>query len=299
MESDCVASQGLELSIGDLNIGVSLGDGHTVSSIRLDLPVPDFDRWLPSLTPGAGTTGNPHRIAFEDPPQAERLLNTLQYLESLGSFWLGIKRIHWNDAKWEWVPESDSERGRLAVFSVSRSQSYERRAVPFRPQILRQLLEAETDKSWLTIPMSFLREGHNDYEAHRYVNAFYNFYFFLEDLFGHGKTKNRHILEAFRSSADLKLGVAKAYSQCSDYPGKQEAIDSLIEAVGGATTPDGLLEFLVGMRGELHHFSRRSSRPKGHPLNQHEFQPLGFFVMSICLNVLPKLITGARPPDDT
>lgn len=295
LDGDGVSPQPFEVMVGDLRVGVLTGDKSVVNGIWVDAPVPDYLQWLPSLTPGDGTRSNPHHMEFKEPPVGERLLELLQYIESLGSFWLGIHRIEWSTAKREWIAESPEERTHLPVFAISRSMSYERRPLPFEPALLAQLVVAEQSKRWLVIPMSFLREGQNDYEAHRYINAFYNFYFFIEDLYGQGKTKNRQILEMFKSSRELVAAARKAYSECATDPSKRESLANLMSRVGGTTTPNGLLEFLVAMRGELHHFSRKSTRPKGHPLNHHEFQPLAFFAMAVCLNVVPHLITRAEP----
>jgi hypothetical protein len=295
VQADAVAKQPFELTVDDLRIGVTADPRGLVTGIWFDLPVPDFESWMPSIVQGDGTTSNPHQISFNNPPQADRLLSVMQYVESLGSFWLGIRRIWWDEAKWEWIAESDVEKGRAPVLSVGKRLTYQRQPIPFRANALRQLILAQEKKEWLVIPMSFLREGTNHYEAHRYINAFYDFYFFLEDLFGHGKTQNRHVLREFQSSAELKTATACAYKVCAEDSRKVKALSDLMAVVGGDTSDKGLLKFLVMMRGELHHFSRRSSRPKGHPLNQHQFQPLAFFAMAICINVLPSLITGDRP----
>jgi hypothetical protein len=291
LTGDGVSPEAFEVASGEIRVGVAIGEKGAVTQIWADLPVIDYGKWLPAFTIGQGV---PHRLTFNDPPQAERLVAMLQYLESLGSFWLGIHRIGWGDAKREWIAETPDEKTRVSVFSISSNMIYQRRPMPFQATIVRELLQHKETKDWLTIPLSFYREGLNDHGAHRYINAFYNFYFFLEDLFGEGKTKNRQVLEAFRASPELKAAVLSAYAQCnSERRDLRPALDSLIGVVGGDRTADGLLEFLVMMRGELHHFSRKSSRPKGHPLNQAEFQPVSFFAMAICLAVIPKLITQA------
>lgn len=149
VEAHGVTREAFELIVGDLRVGITTGDKSAVTGIWVELPVAGYDKWMPSLIPGDGTAVNPHQIAFNEPPAADRLLIILQYLESLGSFWLGIHRINWVDAKREWVAESQDEKARIPVFSVSRRLAYERRPIPFNPTILRQLLEAEGSKRWL------------------------------------------------------------------------------------------------------------------------------------------------------
>jgi hypothetical protein len=287
---DATADAPVQVQLGDIRIGLEPGPDKFISKIWVDAPVPDFEAWLPTLIVGKGT---PHQLTFREPPQYQRLLETLQYIESLGSFWLQIRRIDWGEAASEWIPESSEEKARIQIFSLSRKSEYPRRPVPLIPGRVAELIALQKTKQWLVLPMSFFREGTNDFDAHRYVGAFFSFYFFLEDLFGQAKTKNRDVLKAFKSSAELVAATGKAYQQiCApDMAETRARLDGLIGLVGGDKTPEGLLEFLVKLRGDLHHFSRHSSRPKGHPFNQEEFRPAAFFAMAIILVLMPQLIT--------
>jgi len=162
---------------------------------------------------------------------------------------------------------------------------------------MKRILENREAQEFLTIPMSFFREACNDFRNHRYVAAFYGFYFFLDDLYGAAKTKNRQVMEEFLDSAQLRGAFEEAYRVLSEpaTSSQKAAFDTLVARLNCATSVEGLVEFVVLMRGELHHFSQRSNRPKGHPLNQELFQPVAFFLMTVCVTLITRLAMGEKP----
>ena len=59
----------------------------------------------------------------------------------------------------------------------------------------------------LTTIESFWREGENEMFAGRFINAFYNFYFVLEGLYGNRKWRNDDLEAEFNASAELKASL--------------------------------------------------------------------------------------------
>lgn len=210
VEADAKTTSPFSLAIGDLRAGIVADDSGEVTQVWVELPVRDYSPSLPVVTrqPGA-----PPHLNFREPPEADELLSILQYIESLGAFWLSINRIHWSEANHEWIPETPEETEQLSMFSMTWETNYQRTPIEFQADLFHDLIFRRTTKDWLTIPLSFYREGRNDYTDHRYINAFYNFYFLLEDLFGGGKTKNRQVLESFCASEKLKTAIAHAYRE--------------------------------------------------------------------------------------
>jgi hypothetical protein len=140
--------------------------------------------------------------------------------------------------------------------------------------------------------MAFFREGVNDFRGFRYVNAFHNLYFFLEDLFGSGKTKNKQVEASFIANEDLRQAVSQTIADlCApDKLRHHRNIQGFLRTENCDWTAQGVIRFLVQMRGNLHHFSQRSTKPKGHPLNQHEFESVAFLLQMICYRVVVSLI---------
>lgn len=221
-------------------------------------------------------------------PHFQDILDLAQYIESIGSFHLGIRHIHWSNAKYDWVPETEEERRSLQVFSSNTTLTYPETPVPVTPEVLYRLVRSRERLDHLKIPMAFFREGVNDYRAFRYVDAFRNHYYFLEGLFGGTKTKNRQVEEKFHSSPILLKAVDQTLKEFSEprLSRHQRSLDQFFRREGTAWNTEGVIKFLVGMRGNLLHFSQGSSKPKGHPLNQREFESVAFLILRICYRVV-------------
>lgn len=121
----------------------------------------------------------------------------------------------------------------------------------------------------------------------RFVQAFFNFYFFLEGLFGGGKTKNYQVEKAFLASPPLVAACAKALKSIEDLRPRRDhyaVIKQWLGDRGLEWSPEDVLRILVRMRGDLHHFSTKRRRRSGHPLNQRSYETLSFLTMTICVN---------------
>lgn len=292
VESDCALPGNLELIDGATKVELIGTSGGPITSIRASQAVADYQQHLPSFD----KTTSPPTIRFHAPPVEEGLLEILWHFESIGAFWLGIQRIHWEVAEREWVPESDAERGQLGFFAMSGGQVvYQPARTPVIPPLAQELLRFRTRFTDLVLPMSFFREGMNEYRTHRYISAFFNFYFFLEDVYGQGNTKNPLILKAFTSSDELKWAVAKARTDLRAFPDQEQGLQFLCQRMNRSCpdTPDKWLDLIVSMRGHLHHFSSRKSTLKGHPLNHAVFRSIAYLLFGTCMNCATKLLPRA------
>lgn len=282
----------LELIGGARKVELIGTAGGPITSIRASQAVQDYEQQLPSFD----STTIPSTIRFHAPPVEEELLEILWHFESIGAFWLGIQRIHWEVAEREWVPESDTERGQLGLFSKSGGQTvYQPVGTPVIPPLAQELLRFRARFSDLVLPMSFFREGMNEYRTHRYISAFFNFYFFLEDIYGQGNTKNRLILKAFTSSDELKWAVMKARTDLRALPDQEQGLLFLCQRMSRQCpdTPEEWLDLIVSMRGHLHHFSSRKSTLKGHPLNHAVFRSVAYLLLGTSMNCATKLLPRA------
>jgi hypothetical protein len=225
-------------------------------------------------------------------PQFQDVLDLVQFIESIGSFHLGIRRIDWARAKYEWIPESDDERRKLSLFAVESKLQYPQTPVPVDPGTLYRLVRSRARLDRYKIPMAFFREGVNDFRGFRYVNAFYNLYFFLEDLFGDGKTKNKQVEANFLASTELQQAVSQTVADfvSPDKSRHRKNVKTFLTAENCDWTPQGVTRFIVQMRGNLHHYSQRSTKPKGHPLNQHEYESIAYLLQMICYRVVVALV---------
>lgn len=138
----------------------------------------------------------------------------------------------------------------------------------------------------------------NEYRSFRYINAFFNFYFFIEDLYGGGKTKNYHVEENFKRSIHIIEAIKdtiKEFNEQLNLKRHQTILIDFLELEKLTYTVEGIISLIVKTRGNLHHFSQKSTQKKGHPLNQRDFETMAYLLMSICIRALVKLLAGEMP----
>jgi len=263
--------------------------------IKVSFAAPDYHLYKPTIQLGLGNAAAPHVINVPANPYYPQATEWMQYIESVGSFWFGIDRIHWETAKHGWIPESETEKAELQLFSASHSASYPPRLSLLNNRSLQDVLEIRPQLNHLVIPVSFVREGANEYRNQRYIMAYFQFYFFFEGLYGNGKTKNRDVEREFLNSSHLKTAAEMVLGSLENGGKHEEALRSFAELYNVNLDSTGLLQLFVRLRGELHHYSVRSTRPKGHPLNQQDYHSPAFIAMSVCIQCLVWLLTRSEP----
>jgi hypothetical protein len=127
----------------------------------------------------------------------------------------------------------------------------------------------------LTVPMSFYREGLNEYRGQRYITSFFNFYFIVEGLFGRGKTKNYQIEHEFKKSAGLRWAVEETLENLrNEHQQIWKRLTEELARAGRSLDTDGAIEYLVSTRGRLHHFTHNPNRIEGTPFTDPGFEPI-------------------------
>jgi hypothetical protein len=227
-----------------------------------------------------------------DDPHFQDLLELVQYIESLGSLHLNLRRIHWTQGEYAWIPESSVEEAALQLYSLKVGVSeYNDTPKYVNPGLLGRMINARGRLGHLTVPMAFFREGVNEFRAFRYISAFHNHYFFLEGLFAGGKTNNKQVVQQFLSSPILREATQSAIVilESPDLLRHRNRVRTQHQGTRFEWTAKGLIEWVVWMRGNLHHFSIRATTPKGHPLNHREFESTAYVLQMICYEVVIRI----------
>ena len=232
------------------------------------------------------------KITVETDEAVFRVLRSdFQYIESYLAFIGNLKKIRWEEAKQEWIPETPEEKSRLKVFEVSLNRTYPDTPTPIGKDVLIGVIRGKNKYDGLTTLKSFYREGKNFFTQFRYVDAFYYFYFILEDLHGGGKTKNVDIERNFKSSKELRETVEWVMqTQINTSEKHLKSILQLLAEKKIQNGIDGIIELIVAVRGRLHHYVSRSSLKQATPLNQRDFESPAFLVMGIALMSILKEI---------
>lgn len=250
--------------------------------IRISVRVPNPQAFQSKIEQGGVAGAKAHFKITRDFRIHNSIVSQFQRLESLLAFSGEVlERIRWDQPKEDVVFESEEERSMADIFSVHMTEEYDKKSVKLTQNALEKIVGVSGRFDMLIAPMAFWREGTIDYHAFRYINAFFNFYFILEGLYGDGKTKNRDVEEQFANSAVLRKAVEDQIQRykADRNPYHRDRITKLLKDRSKELDVDGIIHLLVKMRGELHHFTNNPNRPQGTPFNHKAFHAIALLGM--------------------
>ena len=210
----------------------------------------------------------------------KELIREFQELESFLSFETSgcLKSIDWDEPEREWIPETEDEKSRVNVYKIHFKKEYPDNAISLSEKTIGAIIQTKHRYVSLILPKAFFREGINEFRRRRYINSFYNFYYVLEDLYGQGKTRNKDISQAFRASSEFRSFTEWVIENHINTDQRhQNNIRKLCVEEKVRYDEDGLMELLQKVRGNLHHFSSKSSKHLGSPFNHEDFESIAFF----------------------
>jgi len=226
---------------------------------------------------GAGAAISMHT----DSETTERLTSALQMIESRLSFMsTSIERVRWHEPEESLIPETPEEEVRVSLSSISVKTGSRR-----RPQLLTENRFNDTVRtldrfSELNILQSFSREGFNFLDNGQFVQAFYSYYFVIEDLYADGKTGEKPVMTAFAGNEEYcQVCAAVLQSFSSTRTGIEPKVRHWFEKMECQYDVPGLQRLLFRLRGNLHHYFGKSSRPHATPFNQKDFEPVAVLMM--------------------
>jgi len=232
----------------------------------------------------SGEPGGPKihlKVARDWQLHGEMLLQ-FQKLESLLAFNGEIvERIRWDQPKEEVICETEEERAATEIFAVHMTEEYDRVPVRINQLGVERIIVAKDRFDSLIVPMAFWREGLNDHHSFRYINAFFNFYFILEGLYGAGKTRNSDVEKQFAKSPEFRKDIEdqiKRYREDRN-PLHLECVQKMLGARSKQLDVEGVIHLLVKTRGELHHFTNNPNRPQGNPFTNKAYQSLAHMTL--------------------
>lgn len=288
-----IAGSPLKVSWPPYLITFEADDSGAVISIAAEVTVDDYKPLLPIYD----SSRDPIVLKYPDNPFHADLLSLLQYFESVGAFWCSVHEINWESADFDWVPESDAEESQLTVWNLRIEQKYPPATTTIDESYVKTLIYRRAQHECLTVPLAFYREGKNEFRRFRYIQAFVNFYFMIEGLFGGGRP-NYRVREQFANAPTLVKAADAAADYLRGQPKHWEGVRMALPLASYSLNANGLLDLLVDCRGVLHHFSTRDSRPKAHPHNQRTFESVAYIAMTVCIKLLPSLVADQPIPSD-
>lgn len=217
-------------------------------------------------------------------PKYDEILHSLRVTEGLLSLY-GMIGIDFERMHIEWIPETEEEKNSTIINSLSlqyTDRSVEESSTTPFDLLARGLLSA-SNASATEISLTFYRRGTNDMRERRYIEAFYDFYFMLESLFGQGKSKNYAIEEEFKKNSSLLDAIKKTIVAFRPPQGEPLIAKNFDEHYKGKH-PEEVVERFVTIRGFLHHHNPKRTG-MWHPERQEEHEVDSLIMQGVCFSL--------------
>lgn len=182
----------------------------------------------------------------------EKFKQSLKLAEGLLAAF-GLREINTDTVEIEWVPKDEEEKKSIQIYNFTynsepqkndHSISYDLIARPFIAGFLNDKYE---------VALSFFRQGKNDMRDGKYIEAYYDFYFVLEAIYGSGKTKNSAIEKEFSNNPQLIRYIEEVKIDSEILIGMRvEHRDEFVSNYKDKD-PTDIIKMIVNKRGFLHH----------------------------------------------
>lgn len=290
VEGNIYLTKAGEIRRGDFVFEFRLAPDSRLSEIAASILVPENK--LPSMaTTFDQGDGNviPRIKIGGDRELYDRLISELQLLEADLSFATqgALRKIYWdNPSSVEFISEIDSESDPPTISSFSFHRSYPTRPARFSIETIGGVLNRASQSMQLRISKAFWREGLEYHNQFKYIQAFYSFYFVIEDYFARGKTGESEVLKQFSQSSQFQEILRRGFTEIVKDQRHKNKLLRLFKDGGLAPNLDSLPVFLFRMRGKLHHYYSESSKLQGTPFNQADFESLSLLLMYIATETI-------------
>jgi len=262
-----------------------------ISKIAIISPVIEPAKFYSSLKPANEPGITELNLKF-DKELYESAVKEFQELESLMALELNMKNIRWDSPTYELIFDTEDEARNTGIISWHEEDENEEYLVEVSRETLEDLIKRKHKLASIIIPLSFYREGTIEAYAKKYINAFFNFYFILEGMYGRGKSKNYEVENQFKNSVRLRdITQIVINERINKNRWQHHRINEMLKRRNKTLSVDSLLELIVRTRGELHHFTDNPNRPQGTPFTHKEFRSIASVTGAIALfTILFKIV---------
>lgn len=271
-----------------------------LSSIKIVKQVESPEKYSTEMLPGKGDVKLEIQIHGDREEKLE-LVRELQELESVLSFDTGgsLKSIAWDKPKEEFIPETEEEKKRVSANQFQFWKDHIEYPSSLDEKIFEDVIKTKERYNSLIVPKAFYKEGINEFTSHRYINAFYNFYFVLEDLYGEGKTRNNDVADGFRKSQDFTEIMEWMIQNLDKDKKHKNNIVKFCNEEGVSYDVGGLIKLLLKVRGNLHHYSSRSSKHLGTPFSHEEFESIAYLTLGLSVHTILRRIVDINQSNNS
>jgi hypothetical protein len=262
-------------------------DVHLITFVAVSQQVP-AETFRTSMTPGGKGDIDFTVKADVDLQIYDALRAALQRLESHLSFMApGLRRIRWDRPFEDRMPETPDEAAELAVASLG---VHRQRIPPSGAIRLTDVQQLLSTKLTLLEPLvsfrAFDREGANEYQDFRWIQAFYMYFFVIEGMYAEGKSGIRQVLDLFSRSSELAEATSRAMKQVEPHQRHWPSLQRFLAEEGCSWDVAGVQRLLYLIRGRLHHYADASSRKQATPFSGDHFECVAYLAQAVSTNAL-------------
>jgi hypothetical protein len=253
-----------------------------VTHIEVTVSIPR-EEW-PRVTPNPSTgvklhiETNAYRL-----PWIQRGLRSLQGLLSV----FGFDSIELDYPAIQWIPDTQEEAEvlKLASFLTKHSPLPDHEIPRVSFDLVARAVMASAAATEVEIPLNFFRRGMLDLRDRQFIEAFYDFFFVVENLYAAGKFHKAAVLEAFTHSVVLCTFIKEVIADAGSMLRHERGVRTEFEKAYALMTPVEALNRLVELRGQLHHQTPKR-RDNWHPEDQSKYELDALFLQAVCHKAL-------------
>lgn len=211
----------------------------------------------------------------------EDMIEWLQYIESMGAFNFGVKKIDWEEPKITWIPECDAEYGIMPLLSHQQKKESQDRFKLLKESNLQNIVIYRRILKEIYIPFTYFRQGRVFFDKQNYYFAFINFFMMLEYCFANGKFKKEAVLKEMYKAGLLRKSVNSVLEMVHKEKSRRHFnwIKDECKKFQKEYSVEGILYLLIEYRGILSHAGGRS---KKYIFNNQDLFSLAFLANMIC-----------------
>lgn len=201
----------------------------------------------------------------------------------------GLLEIDLKRFRTQWIPENDAEKLLIQLYDFSTDYGHIdlERMPPLPFDILARSVIAADEAAEVEIQLAFFRKGSMDFFEERFIEAFYDFYFFLESMFGKGKTKNKAVEESFKQSTEFKSAITEIMADPKNkVTPEPNDLQQFLKKYKSMSVDD-IIKDIVELRGFLHHHTTKR-KDIWHPEDHRRYKSEALLLQSISFCIAMK-----------
>lgn len=200
----------------------------------------------------------------------------------------GVEEIGLELVEEVWEPETEEEKRALPLtsFQVEKKPPPVSDLPPMSFDLVARALIVADQVGGIDAALNFFRKGRVDVRAEQYLDAVLDYLFMIETTYANGKFRTAQVEAEYLSSKELLQLVADTLANQSligEIRSDSRMHKSFKEIYEGKT-PEQVIQYIVGLRGELHHHSGRKSGI-WHPTDHMRFAADAYFLEYLCLKI--------------